>query len=210
MITVTIQRASLVAAAVALVAITTLTAQTSEATPQLAQRIRQQIVRLPNYGVFDNIAFGIQGSKVYRRGQASRPTLKKSAERVIARIEGVGEVANETEVLPNSSFDEDVRAAVYVRIYGHTSLSRYNPNRGVPPFGDARRRLLQGISNDPPLGAHPIHVIVKRGNVTLEGVVDTEGDKTIAGVQANQVSGVFSVTNNLQFSQPVKRRKKKQ
>ena len=203
----TIEKISRALAAVALLATATLSAQPSnEATLQLAQRIRKEIVTLPNYGVFDNITFGIQGSKVYVRGQASRPTLKKSVERVVAKIEGVDEVVNEIEVLPNSRFDEDIRAAVYANIYGHTSLSRYNPNRGVPLFG-GRRRLRFGISTDPPLGAHPIHIIVNKGNVALEGAVDNEGDKTIAGIQANQVSGVFAVTNNLQALQPAKKKK---
>ena len=163
---------------------------------------------LPNYGVFDNVTFGIQGSTVYLRGQASRPTLKKSADKVVGKIEGVNEVINEIEVLPTSRFDEDTRAAVYVRIYGHPSLNRYNPNRGTPLFG-MDRRLYMGISSDPPRGAHPIHIVVKKGHVTLEGVVDNEGDKTIAGVQANQVGGVFSVTNNLQAAQSGKKKKKK-
>ena len=64
-----------------------------------------------------------------------------------------------------------------------------------------------GISTDPPLGAHPIHIIVNKGNVVLEGAVDSEGDKTIAGIQANQVSGVFSVTNNLEVPRPGKKEK---
>lgn len=204
-----IRNISCALAAVMLLGTATLSAQPSrEATLQLAQRIRKEIVTLPNYGVFDNITFGIQGSKVYLRGQASRPTLKKSAERVTVKIEGVSEVVNEIEVLPNSRFDEDTRAAVYVNIYGHTSLSRYNPNRGVPLYG-SRRRQQFGISTDPPIGAHPIHIIVNKGNVTLEGAVDSEGDKTIAGMQANQVSGVFSVTNNLQAPQSGKKKKKK-
>ena len=202
-----IEKISRALAAVALLATATLSAQPSnEATLLLAQRIRKEIVTLPNYGVFDNITFGIQGSKVYVRGQASRPTLKKSVERVVAKIEGVDEVVNEIAVLPNSRFDEDIRAAVYANIYGHTSLSRYNPNCGVPLFG-GRRRLRFGISTDPPLGAHPIHIIVNKGNVALEGTVDNEGDKTIAGIQANQVSGVFAVTNNLQTLQPAKKKK---
>ena len=184
-----IEKISRALAAVALLATATLSAQPSnEATLLLAQRIRKEIVTLPNYGVFDNITFGIGGSKVYVREQAFRPTLKKSVERVVAKIEGVDEVVNEIAVLPNSRFDEDIRAAVYANIYGHSSLSRYNPNRGVPLLG-GRRRLRFGISTDPPLGAHPIHIIVNKGNVVLEGAVDSEGDKTIAGIQANQVSG---------------------
>jgi osmotically-inducible protein OsmY len=137
---------------------------------------------------------------VLLQGQVAKPTLKTSAERVVQRLEGVEHVINEIEVLPNSPNDEDVRAGVYARVYGHPSLSRYNPNRGTPVFPSTARRNF-GISTDPPPGAHPIHIIVKNGNVTLEGVVDNEGDKTIAGLQANSTPGAFSVTNNLVVSQ---------
>ena len=165
---------------------------------RLGEQIRKQIVTLPEYGLFDNITYSLQdgGSTVLLRGQVAKPTLKTGAERVVKKLEGVEKVTNEIEVLPNSPNDERVRAGVYVRIYGHPSLSRYNPNRGVPLFPSTARSNF-GISADPPPGPHPIHIIVKNGNVTLEGVVDREGDKTIAGLQANSTPGAFSVTNNL-------------
>jgi hyperosmotically inducible periplasmic protein len=34
----------------------------------------------------------------------------------------------------------------------------------------------------------------------LTGVVDTKGDRDIAGMRANQVPGVFSVQNDLQVA----------
>lgn len=170
----------------------------TEQQARLAEQIRKEIVTLPNFGVFDHITYSLQdgGSTVLLRGQAAKPTLKTSAERVVQKLEGVEKVVNEIEVLPNSPNDERIRAGVYARIYGHPSLSRYNPNRGTPLFGSTARRNF-GISADPPPGPHPIHIIVKNGNVTLEGVVDREGDKTIAGLQANSTPGAFSVTNNL-------------
>lgn len=171
--------------------------QLSEQQMRLAEEIRKEIVKLPDYGVFDNISYAFKDqSTVVLRGQVAKPSLQKSAERVVQRLEGVETVVNELEVLPNSRNDERVRAGVYVRVYGHPSLSRYNPNRGSPVFSSSARRNF-GISADPPPGAHPIHIIVKNGNVTLEGVVDTEGDKTVAGLQANSTPGAFSVTNNL-------------
>jgi hypothetical protein len=109
-------------------------------------------------------------------------------------------VVNEIEVLPNSPNDERVRAGAYVRVYGHPTLSRYNPNRGTPLFSSIARRNF-GISSDPPPGRHPIHIIVKNGHVTLEGAVAREGDKTIAGLQADSTPGAFSVTNNLVVEQ---------
>jgi osmotically-inducible protein OsmY len=170
----------------------------TEEQSRLAERVRKEIVTLPAYGVFDNVSFALAGggTTVILRGQAAKPTLKTSAERVVQKLEGVEKVVNEIEVLPNSPNDERIRAGVYVRIYGHPSLSRYNPNRGTPVFPSTARRNF-GISADPPPGPHPIHIIVKNGDVTLEGVVDNDGDKTIAGLQANSTPGAFSVTNNL-------------
>jgi hyperosmotically inducible protein len=107
-------------------------------------------------------------------GQVTRPTLKSSAENVVKDIEGVQKVVNNIEVLPVSPNDDRLRLALYRTIYGHTALNRYALN-AVPP----------------------IHIIVKNGNVTLEGVVANEMDKNVANVQANSVPGVFSVTNNL-------------
>jgi osmotically-inducible protein OsmY len=169
-----------------------------EAIARIAGQIQSEIQKLPNYGVFDDIGFAIAdgGKKVILRGQASRPTLKTSAENVAKKIEGVEEVVDEIEVLPLSSMDDGIRARVYAAIYGHPSLSRYNPNRGTPMW-ITPGRIAAGITNDPPRGNHPIHIIVDKGNVRLEGVVDTIGDKTVAGIQANSVSGVFKVDNDL-------------
>ncbi len=141
---------------------------------RLAEQVRKELVMLPYYSVFDNFAFSLDGSKVILKGQVSRPTLKSGAERVVGRLEEVSEVVNEIEVLPVSSNDDRIRQAVFRAIYYHPSLSRYS-FRSVPP----------------------IHIIVKNGDVTLEGVVNTKGEKTIAGLQANGTSGVFSVMNNL-------------
>jgi hyperosmotically inducible protein len=129
---------------------------------------------LPYYGVFDNLAYRVDGYNVTLMGQVTRPTLKSSAENVVKDIEGVQKVVNNIEVLPVSPNDDRLRLALYRSIYGHTALNRYALN-AVPP----------------------IHIIVKNGNVTLEGVVANEMDRNIANVQANGVSGVFSVTNNL-------------
>jgi hyperosmotically inducible protein len=144
------------------------------AQPRLAEQVRHELVMLPFYSIFDNLMFQIDGSKVTLMGQVSRPTLKTSAERVVERIEGVEAVLNRIEVLPLSPHDDRIRLALYRALYGHSALNRY---------------LLRSVP--------PIHIIVKSGDVTLEGVVASEADRTIARIVANGVSGVFSVTNNL-------------
>jgi osmotically-inducible protein OsmY len=166
----------------------------------LAKEVRKQIVTLPQYGVFDNIHFGIQGSTVILRGQASRPTLKSGIENSVKRINGVKTVTNEIEVLPVSGNDDRIRAAVYASIYGYAPLQKYTSNRGGGARMPSVARAAGGITNDPPIGYHAIHIIVKRGNVALTGVVDSDSDLAMAGIRANQVSGVFSVDNDLQVA----------
>lgn len=171
-------------------------AANEKAVVALARNVQRELMRLPEYGLFDNLKFGIKDYTVYLRGFASRPTLKSTAERVVKGIEGVEKVVNEIEVLPLSPADDDIRWRVYVAIYGHPALARYNPNRGTPLFPSMTRRTM-GITQDPPPGFHPIHIVVRNGQVTLEGVVANTGDRTIAELQANGVPGAFSVTNNL-------------
>jgi hyperosmotically inducible protein len=141
---------------------------------RLEREVRHELVMLPYYGVFDNLAFKVEGASVTLLGQVTRPALKSDAEGVVKRIEGVAGVNNQIEVLPLSPSDDRIRNAVYRAIYRQASLSRY---------------ALQAIP--------PIHIIVRNGSVQLEGVVANQGDKTLAGIRANGVSGAFSVTNNL-------------
>lgn len=142
---------------------------------RITREVRHELVMLPFYGVFDNLSYSVTpDGTVTLLGQVSRPTLKSDAENVVKRIEGVEKVVNNIEVLPTSPNDDRIRRATYRAIFGNDALSQYQL-RAVPP----------------------IHIIVNNGNVTLEGVVARQMDKQIAGMQANGVSGVFSVTNNL-------------
>jgi len=171
-------------------------AQDDRTAMKIAERVVKEIVRLDNYGVFDEVDFTVKGSTVTLTGMASRPTLKDSAERVTKKVEGVEKVENQIEVLPLSPNDDGIRLRTYIAIYGHPTLSRLNPNRGVPWLGTLAQRA-GGITNDPPLGPHPIHILVKNGEVTLRGYVTSAAEKNIAGIQANGVSGVFVVKNEI-------------
>ena len=167
---------------------------------RIAEEVRKQIVALPEYGVFDNIHFGINpDGTVVLRGEASRPALKSSAENVVKRIAGVEKVDNQIEVLPTSPNDDRIRAAVYAAIYSSAPLQKYTSNRRSRPMPSVAR-AAGGITNDPPLGFHAIHLIVKNGNVTLTGVVNNAGDLAIAGIRASGVPFVFSVDNQLQVA----------
>lgn len=140
----------------------------------LIREVRHQLVLLPYYSVFDNLSFRIQGSKVILMGQVVRPTLKSDSEATVKNIEGVSGVENNIEVLPPSPMDDQLRRALFRAIYSEPALSRYAQS-AVPS----------------------IHIIVKNGNVALEGVADNETDKNTAGMRANSVPNVFSVKNNL-------------
>ncbi len=141
---------------------------------RISREVRHELVMLPYYGVFDNLAYRVEGSTVTLLGQVTQPTLKDDAGKVVKNIEGVSRVNNQIQVLPLSSMDDQIRLAEYRSIYGQPGLDRY---------------ALQAIP--------PIHIIVANGHVTLEGVVNNQADKDMAGIRANGVPGVFSVTNNL-------------
>jgi hyperosmotically inducible protein len=144
---------------------------------RIEREVRHELVMLPYYGVFDNLMYSVKpDGTVTLRGQVREPTLKTSAERAVKDIEGVPSVVSEIEVLPLSPNDDSIRLSVYQAIYGHSALNRY---------------ALQAVPS--------IHVIVKNGQVALEGVVANEGDRNIAGIQANGVSGVMAVKNNLKM-----------
>ena len=142
---------------------------------RIDKEVRHELVMLPFLNVFDNLAFRVEGNNVTLLGHVTRPTLKTDAERVVKGIEGVERVDNQIEVLPLSSNDDRLRISLYRAIYGYTPLNRY----AMPVL-------------------KPIRIIVKNGQVTLEGVVANEGDKNLVNIRANGVHGVFSVTNNLQ------------
>ena len=163
---------------------------------RIVQSVQRDILRLPEYSLFDDIRFSVKDDTVILTGQASRSVLKTAAERVVKKIEGVERVENRIEVLPFQQFDEDIRLRAYQAIYSHPALNRYDPNRGSPVIVSAAAREL-GLSIDPPIGHHPIHIIVRDSRLRLTGVVQTIGEKTIAGLIANSLSGVFEVQNDL-------------
>lgn len=147
---------------------------TDAATQALEHKVRHELVTLPYFSIFDNLAYKVEGAKVTLYGEVTRPVLKQDAERVVKHIEGVERVDNQIEVLPLSNFDNQIRFRTARAIYGYPTLNRYG------------------------MGTQPsIRIIVKNGHVTLEGTVDNQSDKNVAGIRANQVPGVFSVANDL-------------
>jgi hyperosmotically inducible protein len=150
---------------------------TAKSEERITREVRHELLMLPYFGVFDNIAYKVNGYDVTLLGQVVRPVLKSDAENVVKRIEGVEKVDNQIEVLPPSPADDRLRIQLFRAIYRYPSLQKYE----------------LGVQK-------PIRIIVKNGRVNLEGVVDNETDKNLAGLRANGVPGIFSVTNNLQVT----------
>jgi len=169
---------------------------------RIMTEVQKKLTRLDHYGVFDWLTFGIQGKTVVLKGYASRPLLKDEASQSVKGIAGVESVDNQIEVLPLSPSDDRIRASAYNRIYTNSALSRYNANQGslaraLGPGGRRSELMAGGITNDPPLGYHAIHVIVKNGHLILFGLVSNETDAAIAGMMANGTPGAFSVDNDI-------------
>jgi hyperosmotically inducible periplasmic protein len=141
----------------------------------IKREVGHELALLPWYSVFDDLSYSVSGYKVTLMGQVVRPSLKDDAEAAVKRIEGVESVDDQIEVLPVSPDDDQIRRAEFRAIYSKPTLQRY-----------AEGNVQQ------------IHIIVKNGNVTLDGAVASEGDKDAANIYANTVPGVFSVTNDLQ------------
>jgi hyperosmotically inducible periplasmic protein len=144
---------------------------------RIRREVRHELLMLPYVGVFDYLAYNVNGYEVTLIGQVVRPSIKSDAANAVKRIEGVEKVNNQIEVLPPSPMDDRLRIRLFHAIYGYPALQKYE------------------------LGVlKPIRIVVKGGHVTLEGVVDSDADKNLAGLRANTVSGIFSVNNNLQVA----------
>lgn len=166
--------ASLVFASLSVLAAGSATPDDGLARQEVMRKVRKELVTLPWTGVFDNLAYKVEGATVTLYGQVVRPTTRSDAENRVKRIKGVERVVNNIEVLPLSSFDDRIRQRAYYTIFNTGSLYRYAQ------------------------GANPsLRIIVNRGRLTLEGVVANEGDRRLANIAARSVPGVFEVTNNL-------------
>jgi hyperosmotically inducible protein len=144
----------------------------------LSKEVRHELIMLPYYNLFDWLEYEIQpGNTVILRGQVVRPLLKSDAEQAVNKIEGVTKVVNKIELLPLSPSDDHIRQAVYRALFNWNS----------PLF----RYALQAVPS--------IHIVVRNGNVTLKGVVDSTTDSDLANIKARGVPGVFEVKNELQI-----------
>jgi hyperosmotically inducible periplasmic protein len=166
---------------------------------EVRQEIRHELLQLPYYSVFDFLAFKYDKGTATLMGYAYAPNLKQDAERAVKRVAGVDTVDSRIEQLPPSQQDDELRWKIYYSIYSDPFLAKYAPGGALlwghrHRFGGFNGLYGEGME---PAGDYPIHIIVRGGRVTLLGVVDDEGDKTIAGTKARQVPGSFDVKNEL-------------
>ncbi len=146
----------------------------TESSARISREVMHELLMNPYYNVFDNLEYKVDGDTVVLMGQVTDPVVKSDAMASVRRVEGVANVKDEIEVLPPSPMDSRIRRQLYYSVYGFDGLGRYS------------------------MGTNPaIHFIVDNGHVTLVGEVDSQTDKNIAGIRANSVPGVFSVTNDL-------------
>ena len=169
---------------------------------ETTRSLRRALERLPYYGVFDYLTFGVDRGVVTLNGYAYNGSLRYAAEMAAKRTSGVDEVANRLEVLPSSPEDDRIRWATFYRIYTDAFLSRYASGGEMA----ARRELYEarrwgGLYQ--PLGLYSIHIVVRHGQTTLYGVVDSDADRQIADVRAREVFGVFGVDNEIVVAKKV-------
>jgi hypothetical protein len=166
------------------------------------EAIREALLRLPYYGVFDFLTFSYDRGTVVLGGYAYRAVLPDEAVRAVKRVPGVDTVTVEIKTLPASMFDDDIRWRAFYAIYTHAFLERYAPGaiwglrHQFGPLG-----IFPGMQ---PIGTYPIHIVVEGGRVRLLGVVDNETDKTAATMAARGVAGTFGVENDLVVSPPTR------
>ncbi len=145
---------------------------------QLARQIRHNLLMLPYYTVFDDLAFQLNDGVVTLMGACPPENpwnIKSDAENAVKNIPGVKSVINQIKVLPLNLMDWQIRRAEARIIYGDPTIGMRYGYQALPP----------------------IHIIVDNGHVTLEGVVDNQLDDTLIRTRANSVPNVFSVTDNL-------------
>lgn len=140
----------------------------------IVKEVRHELVMQPYYTIFDDLEYTVNGSEVTLLGEVVNPVLKSDAEHAVKHIEGVTSVNNQIKVLPPSPNDDHIRREVARSISSEGGLYRY---------------FMGAVGS--------IHIIVDNGHVTLKGVVDNQGDDTLAKLAANRVPGVFSVNDDL-------------
>jgi osmotically-inducible protein OsmY len=199
-------RGLLIGASLAGVVLMTSGTAAETVTPQETTRqVQRALERLPYYGVFDHVTFTVERGVVTLGGYAYNGSLRSAAEMAAKRTSGVDEVANRLEVLPASQEDDRIRWSTFYRIYTDPFLSRYASGGDIGARRErAQARRWGGLYQ--PFGLYSIHIVVRHGQTTLYGVVDSDADKQMAEFRAREVFGVFGVENEIVVAKKVARK----
>jgi hyperosmotically inducible protein len=177
--------AKVAAAAIVTIAMSTPAWAAQRSNLETFRDVQQQVLRYPNFTVFDSVHAVVDGGVVRLTGKVTMPYKRNDIGQRVERVAGVSTVINDIEVLPVSQFDDDLRIGIARAIYGNSNFWRY------------------GSMVNP-----PIHIVVERGRVTLEGVVNSEVDRMLARSIASSFQA-FSVTNNLRTDEEVRQEMEK-
>jgi hyperosmotically inducible periplasmic protein len=194
-------------AALAVGGATVASAGNGQSTPTVSEKqtiagIQKALERLPYYGVFDFLAFGLDRGTVTLVGYAYRGALKTEAEKAVKRVSGVDTVVNKIEILPASRLDDEARWATYYRVYTDEFLTRYVPSEASMAARYQNLDLFLRFPGMQPFGTYPVHIVVKNLRTTLFGVVDNAADKTKVFLRAQGVSGVLNVDDQVMTTPP--------
>ena len=165
--------ARFITAAVAVLALSTPAFAAEKGNLQTFRDVQRQVLRYPHFTIFDSVNAQVDDGIVTLTGKVTMPYKRSDIAKRVASLPDVREVNNRIEVLPVSQFDDELRLRIARAIYSNPAFSTY------------------GSMVNP-----PIHVIVERGHVTLEGVVNSEVDRMIARSIASSFPA-FSVQNHL-------------
>lgn len=167
-----------------------LSAATGATSADADAKVRKALAKVPYYGVFDLLAFKVDGGVVTLQGYAHRPSLKREAGDMVHRATGL-DVANEIEVLPTNDFDDRIRWDVYQRVYTDDFADRY-VSGGRTQIRDEIVTMLRFPGMEP-YANYPVHIIVKHRQVTLIGSVLNDFDKTTLLIRARQTPNTSGV-----------------
>jgi hyperosmotically inducible protein len=143
---------------------------------QVADQARKEILTYYAHTIFDNINLQLQDGRLVVSGQVTQPFKKGDIGNFLSHIKGVAEFDNRLEVLPTSQYDDRLRLAIARAIYRDPFFVHY-ADQALPP----------------------IHIVVKNGNVTLEGVVANQLDRAKAEADARLAATFFNFTDNLRI-----------
>ena len=140
---------------------------------QVIEQVSQQVLRYTQYTIFDSVSASVENGRAILTGWVTMPYKRDDIEQRVRRVDGITAIENAISVLPVSQFDDELRFRIARAIYGNSSFWQY-----------------ASMANP------PIHIVVNRGRVTLDGVVNSNIERMLARSLATGF-GAFEVTNQL-------------